>query len=83
MTETDIQRYAREIAAVDLTTFDLSHPSTTEYRLAHEVVRLRDALVALVTVLRQYYQRKANDDELYAAFCAWRENPFSTTPPHA
>jgi hypothetical protein len=46
MTETDIQRYAREIAAVDLTTFDLSHPTTTEYRLAHEVVRLRQALDA-------------------------------------
>jgi hypothetical protein len=41
MTETDIQRYAREVAAVDLTTFDPSHPTTTEYRLAHEVVRLR------------------------------------------
>ena len=87
MTETDIQRYAREIAAVDLTTFDLSHPTTAEYRLAHEVVRLldavatvsgeRDALAAVVEVLRQYYQRKANDDELYAAFCAWRENPFT------
>lgn len=37
----------------------------------------RDALVSLVEVLRQYYQRKANDDELYAAFCAWRENPFT------
>ena len=44
MTETDIQRYAREIAAVDLTTFDPSHPTTTEYRLAHEVVRLRSAI---------------------------------------
>lgn len=42
MTETDIQRYAREIAAVDLTTFDPYHPSTAEYRLAHEVVRLRE-----------------------------------------
>ena len=42
MKETDIQRYAREIAAVDLTTFDPSHPTTTEYRLAHEVVRLRE-----------------------------------------
>ena len=42
MTETDIQRYAREVAAVDLTTFDLSHPTTAEYRLAHEVVRLRE-----------------------------------------
>lgn len=61
--------------------------------MADEIVRLRDALATvsgerdalanLVEVLRQYYQRKANDDELYAAFCAWRENPFSTKPPHA
>ena len=37
----------------------------------------RDALVNLVEVLRQYYQMEATDDELYAAFCAWRENPFT------
>lgn len=47
MTETDIQRYAREVAAVDLTTFDLSHPTTAEYRLAHEVVRLARILDTL------------------------------------
>ena len=48
--------------------------------LVQEIDRLRqerDALVNLVEVLRQYYQMEATDDELYAAFCAWRENPFT------
>ena len=94
MTETDIQRYAREVAAVDLDHERNQYTTTLEYRLAHEVVRLldavatvsgeRDALAAVVEVLRQYYQMQADDDQLYDAFCAWRENPFTTTtPPHA
>ena len=55
--------------------------------MADEIVRLRDALatvsgerdalVNLVEVLRQYYQMEATDDALYAAFCAWRDNPFT------
>lgn len=62
-------------------------PGGSSDRMADEIVRLRDALatvsgerdalVNLVEVLRQYYQRKATDDELYAAFCGWRENPFT------
>jgi len=55
--------------------------------MADEIIRLRnalatvsgerDALVNLVEVLRQYYQMEATDDALYAAFCAWRDNPFT------
>ena len=44
MTETDIQRYAREIAAVDLDHERNQYTTTLEYRLAHEVVRLLHAL---------------------------------------
>ena len=50
--------------------------------MADDIVRLRDrlaaveaerdALAAVVEVVRKYYQRKADDDQLYQAFCTWR-----------
>ena len=47
MTETDIQRYAREVAAVDLDHERNQYTTTLEYRLAHEVVRLARILDTL------------------------------------
>jgi hypothetical protein len=94
MTETDIQRYAREIAAVDLTTFDLSHPTTTEYRLAHEVVRMRAILAALrepsekvllaaVEAVSYGASYAALMRCIPAAVAAAEKETTTTTPPHA
>lgn len=58
MTETDIQRYAREVAAVDLDHERNQYTTTLEYRLAHEVVRLARILDTL---------REPNEKVLLAA----------------